>query len=412
MVNMTPKNVHAGFGQRFKSFLGKNIAKNKRNKSSAFSDYMVGQGNRSYVYSTGKPVWSGRDYQKFSQEGYIRNVIAHRAITMISRGVGSIQFQVYASQNGKFNSISDHPVLKLLNRPNPLSSGKALIEELCSHRLISGNSYLLRIVNSNNQPVELYALRPDRVEVIAGNQAVPVGYQYTVGKITRNYMIDSINGQADIFHMKQFNPLNDWYGLSTMEAAAYAIDQHNQAGEWNQALLQNGARPSGALVVKSENGEGYLSEEQYNRVKSQIEETHSGAGNAGRPMLLEGGLEWKEMSLTPKDMDFLDTKHSAARDIALAFGVPPQMLGIPGDNTYSNMAEARLALWEQTIVPLAEEISAAFNEWIMPSFGGEARISIDKNSISALSIRREELWKRVKDADFLSDSEKREILGV
>jgi phage portal protein BeeE len=88
--------------------------------------------------------------------------------------------------------------------------------------------------------------------------------------------------------LKKFHPLNDWYGLSSIEAAAYSIDQHNEASAWNQALLQNGARPSGALIVKSgENGEGgYLSEEQYVRVKNQMEDVYSGSANAGRPMLL------------------------------------------------------------------------------------------------------------------------------
>lgn len=411
MVNMTPKRGHAGFGQRVKSFFTKSHAKHK--KSAATSPYWYeGREYHSYVYAPGKPVWSGRDYQRFSQEGYIRNVIAHRAISLVAKGASNIPWQVHLQQGGRLSNLSNHPILRLLNRPNPVNSGKSLLEELYSHRLIGGNSYLLRVTNSQNIPVELYSLRPDRVQVVAGSTTVPLGFHYTVGKKVKKYMVNPVTGQADILHMKQFNPLNDWYGLSTMEAAAYAIDQHNQAGEWNQALLQNGARPSGALVVKSENGEGYLSEDQYSRIKQQLEESHSGSMNAGRPLLLEGGLEWKEMSLSPKDMDFLDTKHSAARDIALAFGVPPQMLGIPGDNTYNNMAEARLALWEQTILPLAEEMVSSLNQWLVPAFGDDITLSIDKNSISALSIRREELWDRVKGADFLSDKEKRELLGL
>jgi HK97 family phage portal protein len=76
-----------------------------------------------------------------------------------------------------------------------------------------------------------------------------------------------------------------------------------------------------------------LSEAQFGRLKSELEVTYSGSRNAGRPLLLEFGLDWKAMSLSPKDMDFLQAKHAAAREIALAFGVPPMLLGIPGDNT-------------------------------------------------------------------------------
>src|SRR5205085_3983833 len=130
-------------------------------------------------------------------------------------------------------------------------------------------------------------------------------------------------------------------------------------------------------------GGGVLSEEQYNRVKLQIDEQFTGAANAGRPLLLEGGLDWKEMSLTPKDMDFVEAKNSSARDIALAFGVPPQLLGIPGDNTYSNLQEARLALWEQTVVPLEQCTADALNNWLIPMFGGNTELVPDIDNIPA-----------------------------
>jgi HK97 family phage portal protein len=226
--------------------------------------------------------------------------------------------------------------------------------------------------------------------------------------------VNRFNGQSNILHFKHFHPLHDYYGMSPMEAAAYSIDQHNQAARWNQALLQNGAKPSGALVIKTaaDGSGGMLSDEQYSRIKSQVDDQYSGAINAGRPMLLEGGMDWKEMSLSPRDMDFIESKHSSARDIALAFGVPPQLLGIPGDNTYSNLVEARLALWEQTILPMMEHIAGCLNLWLTPHFGEGLRLEYDTESISALAPRREKIWTRVNEATFLSDEEKRKILGI
>ena len=145
----------------------------------------------------------------------------------------------------------------------------------------------------------------------------------------------------------------------------YSIDQHNNAASWNQALLQNGARPSGAIIVKGADGRpSELTDEQFSWLKEMIEEDFTGAVNADKPMILEGGLDWKEISLSPKDMDFIEGKHSAARDIALAFGVLPQLLGIPGDNTYSNLVEARTTLWEQTILPLAQNTIDHIGRWL------------------------------------------------
>lgn len=378
----------------------------------SFMEQMLGYG--SYMTLPGKPVWSGREYVKFADEGYIRNVIAHRSIAMITTGAAGIPWKLWRKENGVRVMLTQHPLLTLLRQPNPGCGGVEFFEQLYSHRLISGNAYIQAVRGQGEKPVELYSLRPDRMSVLAGKYCMPDGYRYTVGDVVRDFRINRITGQSDILHIKKFHPLNDWYGLSSIEAAAYSIDQHNEASAWNQALLQNGARPSGALVVKAtDSGEGgVLSEEQYVRLKGQLDELHSGSANAGRPILLEGGLEWKEMSISPKDMDFLNTKHSAARDIALAFGVPPQLLGIPGDATYNNMAEARLALWEQTILPMVEHLVAALNNWLVPMFGSELELGVDVDGISALSLRREAAWARVKDADFLSDAEKRKMVGM
>lgn len=362
------------------------------------------------MYQPGKPVWSGREYQKFADEGYIRNVVAHRAVNLVAAGAASVPWTLFEKSSGKPVRVGEHPVLHLLERPNPLQGGAELFQAVYASRLISGNSYLQMAGPKEAAPQELHSLRPDRMSIIAGKDGLPAAYRHTLGERYIDFPVDRMSGRSRVLHLKSFHPLNDWYGLSPIEAAAYSIDQHNQAGAWNQALLQNGARPSGALVVKGEDAR--LSEEQYSRIKDQMSEQFSGPANAGRPLLLEGGLEWKEMSLSPKEMDFIEIKNSAARDIALAFGVPPQLLGIPGDNTYSNLAEARLALWEQTILPLVDSMCDALNNWLLPQFGGHFSLHYDTDGISALSARREQVWNRVNGASFLTDEEKRELVGL
>jgi HK97 family phage portal protein len=130
----------------------------------------------------------------------------------------------------------------------------------------------------------------------------------------------------------------------------------------------NSARPSGALVYAGADG-AMLSAVQYERLKKEFADFYQGANNAGRPLVLDGGLDWRPMSLSPRDMDFLEAKHAAAREIALAFGVPPMLLGIPGDNTYSNYQEANRVFWRQSVLPLAGRIGCAFTHWLAPVFG-------------------------------------------
>lgn len=377
------------------------------------NDLSMSSGFRSYMVMPGQAMWMDRDYGQFAREAYIKNVIAHRAISMVAVAAASVRFKLYSiAQNGSRREIIEHPVLKLLNQPNPMNSAGDFFQALYQYRLISGNAFVQAVGATGSAPRELHLLRPDRISIIAGRGCVPAAYRYTAGDSAVDFPVDKISGQSRVLHLKNFHPLNDWYGLSSVEAAAYSIDQHNQAGSWNQSLMQNGARPSGALVVRADtNSNGTLSEEQYSRVKNQIDEQFSGPINAGRPLLLEGGLDWKEMSLSPKDMDFVQAKNSAARDIALAFGVPPQIIGIPGDNTYSNLQEARLAMWEQTIMPLVESTTEAVSNWLTPMFKARLELVPDTDSVTTLALRNQAIWERVERASFLTDNEKRAAVG-
>lgn len=369
--------------------------------------------NSAFMIPFGQPVWMRRDIAKFADEGYRRNVVAHRAISMVTTAAASVPWKLTQRSARTTRVLEVHPLLSLLNNPNPLQGGTELCDALYTHRLIAGNSYLHAIGPRDGAPLELYVLRPDRVEVIPGSGGVPKAYRYSIDQKSVDVPVDPISGQSRILHLKTFHPLDDWYGLSPMEAAAYSIDQHNQCGAWNQALLQNGARPSGALMVKAGEGQsGTLTESQYGRLKSQLDDQFSGSANAGRPLLLEGGLEWKEMSMNPRDMDFINIKHSAARDVALAFGVPPQLLGIPGDNTYANLKEARLALWEQTILPLLENVTDALNNWLVPMFDSSLSLSLDQDAIPIFAEKRDAYWERIANADFLSAEEKRKLLDI
>ncbi len=384
----------------------KNITKALKRQSTNDGQHTT----QSYFYSLNSPVWSNRDYKKFADEAYIKNVIAHRAISMISQGAASIPFKLYGTNK---KHIEQHPILSLLSNPNPACSGKEFMESIYSYRQISGNAYVLGVAGNKTNLHELYALRPDRVSILTGENFIPQGYRYKVGTSSKDYMVNPLSGRSQILHLKNFHPLSDWYGLSSIEAAAYSIDQHNQAGEWNQSLLQNGARPSGAIVVQGEKGKHRsLSEKQFSQLKNTVDDIFSGPHNAGRPILLEGGLDWKEMSLSPKDMDFIESKHSSARDIALALGMPPQLLGIPGDNTYSNLQEARLALWEQTIIPMVDNVVDNFNSWLSPYFGKDIKLTYDIESIPAIAERKESMWAKVENCSFMTVNEKRALFNL
>ena len=236
-------------------------------------------------------------------------------------------------------------------------------------------------------------------------------YDYTVDGATLRLARDPATGFLPVLQAKLFHPLDDHYGLSPIEAAAVAIDVHNAGAHWTKALLDNAARPSGALVYKGPDGQPNLSDEQFTRLKQELENAYQGAGNAGRPMVLEGGLEWRAMSYSPADMDFATARAAAAREIALAFGVPPMLLGIPGDNTYSNYREANLAFRRQSILPLVAKTAQALTRWLGPRFGAGLRVSYDADAVDALAPEREAVWNRIDGAQFLTLNERRAAAG-
>jgi HK97 family phage portal protein len=301
--------------------------------------------------------------------------------------------------------VSEHPLLALIARPNPREGGTRFLEGVYGHLMVSGNAYVEGVA-VDGVPRELYALRPDRMRVVPGPDGWPMAYEYAVGSETVRF---SAHGEErpPILHLTLFHPTDDHYGLSPMEAAATALDIHNAAGAWNKALLDNAARPSGALVV----GATSLTDAQFDRLKEELEASYQGALNAGRPLLLEGGLDWKPLSLSPRDMDFVEAKAAAAREIALAFGVPPLLLGLPGDNTHANYAEANRAFYRQTVIPLARRTADALAAWLGPSFGERLALEPDLDAVEALADERESLWRRVAAAPFLSDDAKREAVG-
>lgn len=353
-------------------------------------------------HALGRPAWSPRDPSAFAREGYARNAVAYRCVRLIAEAAASAPLKV---------GPESHPLAQLLRRPNPEQTGVELLENFYGHLQVSGNAFLEAASFGEEAPAELYVLRPDRMSVIPGADGWPVGWEHRVGAAVRRFTRDPLSGESPILHLKLFHPADDWYGLSPMEAAAYSIDIHNSGGAWNKALIDNAARPSGALVFS---GGDRLSEEQFQRLKQELEDAHVGAANAGRPMLLEGGLDWRPMSLSPADMDFIEARHAAARDIALAFGVPPMLLGIPGDNTYSNYREANLAFWRHTAAPLAMKAAASIQAWLADRWAqaGPAAVAVDLDAVPALALEREALWSRLAGADFLTENEKRRLAGV
>ncbi|KST59701.1 portal protein [Methylobacterium sp. GXS13] len=356
------------------------------------------------LYTDGRASWTARDPAALARAGYQGNPVVHRAVRLVAEGAASLPLVATGASAGAARAGD---LLALLARPNPRESGTRLLETLYADLLLSGTAYL-EAVSLDGRTAALQALRPGRMRMLPGPDGWPAAYVYTVGGTSRRFDLPAPGDPevAPILALSLFHPDDDYAGLAPIEAAATALDIHNAASAWNKALLDNAARPSGALVFAG----AALTEPQFDRLKAELEANYQGAANAGRPLLLEGGLDWKPLALSPRDMDFVEAKNAAAREIALAFGVPPLLLGLPGDSTHANYAEANRALYRQTLIPLAARTAQAPAGALEPAFGA-LDLEPDLDRIEALSGERESLWRRVEAAGFLSVAEKRAAVG-
>jgi HK97 family phage portal protein len=354
--------------------------------------------------TSGRVAWSPRDTVSLTKMGFCSNPVGFRCVKLIAEAAAALPL-VFQDADRRYDS---HPVMALFARPNAGQGAADLLEALYAQLLLSGDAYV-EAAGSEGLPVEMHVLRSDRMRVVPGSDGWPVAYEYSVGGQKHRF---DVVGASPICHIRNFHPQDDHYGFSPLQAAAMAMDVHNAASRWSKGLLDNAARPSGAMVYKTSDGQGQMSEDQYQRLIAEMETLHQGARNAGRPMLLEGGLDWKPMGFSPSDMEFQKTKESAAREVALAFGVPPMLLGIQGDATYANYQEAHRAFYRLTVLPLATRVTAALAHWLAVHGGAVLEVKPDLDQVPALAAEREAQWSRVSAAEFLSTAEKRSLLGL
>ena len=338
------------------------------------------------------PEWTPNNYHSLVSESFQKNVFAFRSINLIASGIASIPMYV---KNADQNLNKD--LTRLLSHPNGDQGRSSFMTSVVSYLLLAGNAFIY------SDGEQLYCLRSDRIKLVFNDAKTAVkSYVYEVDGVRVPVDLE------DILHIKFFNPTDDWFGFAPLRSAMYAIDQYNEMSKHNLSILQNGGRPSGCLILKDCK---YLDNATRNEMRKRLSEVYSGAKNAGRIMLLEGGYEWQEMGMSPKDLDFAESQNTIAREIVQAFGVPPILVGIHGDSSFNNYREARAHFWEDTVLPLAELIRTQFTDWLQKRYQTDCEIYFDLDAIPALMSKREKLWEKISNADFLSIDEKREILG-
>ena len=347
--------------------------------------------------------WEGNDLSKYTTDGYSKSSVAFRSIDLISKSVASVNLSVYVDGE----KDNEHPLNKILKKPNPLQTRGQFLQQAVAFYELTGNTYIEKTLSSKDIPLEMYCWRPDMMRVVKSKSYLPKAYVFDSAVGKRMWEIDQLTGESDLMHIKTFNPTSNTYGLSPMQAAALNVDQNVEAGKWNYSLLKKGCKPSGIMTSESEP----MSDSDYKIFRKRIKEQSQGSNNAGEFMLFEGGVKWEQVGFSLDDMSWLEGVRENSRAIASVYGVPAQLIPVVGDSTYANYQEARNAFWEETAVGVLNLFVEKLNAFLSVHYKDNPVIKYDPNSIPCIFQRRMALFEGLKSVDWISPNEKRTITG-
>lgn len=360
----------------------------------------------------GQGAMRPQDYKNYAEQTYVKNVIAYRSILTIAQSVASVRWKVFRrNSDGSREEIQKHAIIDLKRRPNPNESWAFIMLQTTAYMALAGNAYWEKVAPLTGRnagiPKELYVLRPDRVKVLV-NRATGVldGFRFELNGRKKEFMVDQITLQGDVYQFRNFHPLNDWYGLSDTEPTAREIDTANMGVDYNMRMFQNEGRPGMVLEYPSKIGT-----QEFTLLEAKLKQKYSGPQNAGKNIILTEGGKAHPYAFKPKEMDYIKAHESLARRVAIGYGVFPMLLGIPGEATFANFKEARQAFWEQTVFYYLNYLRDEMNIWF---FAKEPDLFLDYilDDLPALEPKREMLWKRANDANFITINEKRELVGM
>lgn len=356
--------------------------------------------------SVGEPMMVGRKWQRNSPQ--IRNQLRVAKAGEPYRVVNKM-----AIQNGFYRDITDHPCINLLHNPNPWISHDELWGNVILDRAVAGNAYLLKGRYQNGllkgKPAELWRLRPDRVKVVPGGGFI-AGYEYNIGSDKVFYPAE------DILHFKTRNPLNDFYGQPTLQALADDIAIGQSMKKFLKNFFERGGAsgPGGILSVKQK-----VSQEAKDEIRDRYRARFGAA--PGELMVLDNAeSEYQKMGLDRGLRDALPKEISDGIDamIAMEFGIPASILGIPigmESSSYANKRSDWQTLWDMTMAPLLSSLAGEITRNLVPDFGGIDEVAFDVSDIKALQEDVDLIHKRWRDdlaAGIASWEEAREGVGL
>jgi HK97 family phage portal protein len=338
-------------------------------------------------------------------EQYGKSLYVFACISKIATKTASIDFNLkrIINSSGDTKEIFSHPALDLLYKVNPFQTKTEFIENTVINLRCTGDAFWFKVRNSKGQVAELWNLRPDLMTVITDPVNFIKGYSITKFDGTEEKFAPD-----DIVHIKYPNPLNAYLGLSPLQAAQKRIQTEEFATTWQRDFFLNSARPD-ALI---KNPMTTLTPDQKEDIREGWNKKHRGPGNSSKVAILEGGLDYQLISISQKEMDYIESLKFTRDDILVAFQVPKPIVAVVDDVNRANSETAMFIFLSETIKPEIARIVENINEQLIyEEFGEEFYIDFDDPTPANRDLQLRE-YKEGIEANYLLINEVRSKEGL
>jgi HK97 family phage portal protein len=275
----------------------------------------------------------------------------------------------------------DHPLEKLLENPNPFLDRQTMIERMTQHLLLGGNTIVTKVrapkrgrgVSGQGPPLELWVMPPDNFNPVPDRRKFIKHYEMEVPDQQKPMEIPV----QDVIHMLLPDPDDLYWGGSVLKSAARIIDMDVASVEWQRQSMENRAAPDGVFAIQDE-----IDETEFEVMREQMRVQYYGRGNARTPMLMGNNAKYYQLSLTPVEMDFIESRKMTREGICAVFGVDPRVAGIIQGNP--DMKEIDRRHYTTLILPWMDRLQSNFNRSLVPEFGGDLLVWYDTMNVDAL----------------------------
>lgn len=376
----------------------------------AIPERKVAVGTMVPTWQSGTPQYATQTapYARAAREAYGWNEVVYACVEELATSAAEPCIAAYRKTADKPEKIPEHPVLDLLERPNPFMTRFGLTAGIILYLSIAGNAYVELVRSKSGGVVELWLLRPDRMRVIPDRERFIRGYRYELGDVTADLDV------RDVIHIKTRHPWDDFYGMPPLAACAPRIDTANMMRSFTAAFFQNAGVPAGMLKVQKT-----LNESERERIQQRFRGEYGGVQGFHNLLIMDAieaeyvpmGLPLGERGLVMPDLDDINTAH-----IATVFGVPLELIGakLSMRGQRSAAQEARRGFWDETLAPLYVQLGEALSNGLVDEFTGVDYLEYDMSTVKALAEDQDAKHARVREdmlAGLITREEARNEIG-